>query len=372
MTSPAPYADSMPSARSGRLSSSPTRSRVVNDSQWEAIETRDARRDGEFVFAVVTTGVYCRPSCPARRPLRTNVVIFETGRDASESGFRACKRCDPEGSSMAERDALVVRTVCREIEAAVRVPKLADLARLVALSPSRLHHVFREALGVTPQVYASSVRAERFRRALAESSGVASAAFEAGHGSVSSAYRDAAQHLGTTPGRHRARGRGEEIVIAVVPCTLGFAGIALTRLGVASVALGDTEAEVHSRVLERFAQATIIEPDERQVDLLAKVIGAIESPGTACHIPLDIRGTAFQRLVWEAVSQIHSGATMTYGEVARKIGTPSAARAVAQACASNPIAVVVPCHRVVGSDGSLAGYRWGVGRKQALQKRERA
>ena len=344
---------------------------AVSDSHWEAIQNRNAGRDGEFVFGVTTTGVYCRPSCPARRPRRESVVIFSSGGDARTSGFRACKRCTPDGPSIAERSAITVQTVCREIESARRPPKLADLARLVSLSPSRLHQVFREALGVTPWAYASSVRADRFRQALAASSGVASAAFEAGHGSVSGAYRHAAKYLGSTPGRHQTRGRGREIAIVVTPCTLGVAGIALTSLGVAAVVLGDSESDVQSQLVERFSNATFVGLLERQMDLVAQVVGAIERPGRSLHIPLDIRGTAFQLLVWEAVSRISPGATMTYAEVARKIGAPSSARAVAQACATNPMAIVIPCHRVVASDGTHGGYRWGAGRKQALQQNER-
>lgn len=368
----APYADTMSYVQRRILvGTNPDHQTVVSDSHWEAIQNRDVGRDGEFVFAVVTTRVYCRPSCPARRPRRENVVIFSSGGEASTSGFRACKRCNPDGPSAAERSAVVVQTVCREIESARRPPKLADLARLVALSPSRLHQVFREALGITPWAYASSVRADRFRQALDASSGVATAAFEAGHGSVSGAYRHAARYLGSTPGRHQTRGRGREIAIATMPCTLGIAGIALTPLGVAAVVLGDTEAHVQSQLVERFANATFVALVERQMDLVAQVVGAIERPGISRHIPLDIRGTAFQLLVWEAVSRIRPGATMTYAEVARQIGAPSSARAVAQACAANPMAVVIPCHRVVGSVGSQGGYRWGAGRKQVLQERER-
>ena len=344
---------------------------AIDDERWRAVERRDASRDGTFVYAVCTTGIYCRPSCPSRRPRREHVRAFLSSLLARASGFRACKRCDPDGVSGRQRRAAVAHAVCREIEAAARPPRLADLAKGASLSPSRLHRVFREVVGVTPWAYAAAVRAERFRRGLEASRGVIGAAFEAGHGSVSTAYREAARSLGLTPSKHQSGGKGEVIEVAVAACSLGFAGIAISAHGICGVALGDSAGDIRAEFLRRFPLATVADLDTSQVTWLASVIESIDRPNRTVDLPLDIRGTVFQRRVWEIVAEIATGHTMSYLQVARMAGSPRGARAVANACASNPLAVVVPCHRVVASDASLGGYRWGAARKRELLMRER-
>lgn len=342
----------------------------IDDERWLAVERRDASKDGDFVYAVSTTGVYCRPSCPSRRPRREHVRAFSTAQLARASGFRACRRCDPDGESVRQRHAAVVHAVCRAIEAAVRPPRLADLAKGVSLSPSRLHRVFTEVVGVTPWAYAAAVRGERCRLGLEASRGVLDAAFGAGHGSVSNAYREAATSLGLTPGVHRSGGRGEVIEVAVTPCSLGFTGIAVSERGICGVALGDTAEDVRAEFTRRYPTARITDLGRVKTRWLSEVVRSIDECDSAVHLPLDIRGTAFQRRVWASVAEICSGQTLSYLEVAQQVGSPRGARAVANACASNPLAYVIPCHRVVGSDESLGGYRWGLARKQELLARE--
>jgi AraC family transcriptional regulator of adaptative response/methylated-DNA-[protein]-cysteine methyltransferase len=345
-------------------------SQEADDDRWNAIVRRDPARDGEFVFGVRTTGVYCRPSCPARRPRRENVRVFASGSDARAHGFRACKRCDPDGVSAWVSMSAVVEAVCREIEASPRTPRLADLAKRASISPSRLHQIFREIVGVTPWEYGAVIRAERLRTNLAMSKGVVESAFDAGHGSVSNAYIDSIRHFGMSPARYRDGARGEVIAVATVPCTLGLVGVAISEVGVCAVALGESTGAVRTELTGRFPNATLVEATDLHASVLTGVVDAIERPRDRSVLPLDIRGTAFQVRVWRAISQIALGSKMTYKDVARLVGKPNAARAVGQACMANPLAVVVPCHRVVPSDGSLGGYRWGPQRKADLLTRE--
>ena len=343
----------------------------ADDLHWSAIAQRDPAQDGRFVFAVISTNIYCRPTCPARRPRRENVRIFTTGDEARACGFRACKRCDPDGASSSERESVIVQTVCRAIERSTRTLPLSELATLVSLSPSRLHQVFRAVTGISPWAYSAFVRSRRFQATLATSDDVASAAFEAGHRSVSAAYVDAHRHMHQSPARYRQRGRGETISLAEFACKLGHVGIGISDRGICAIALGDSPSQVCAEITARFSNATIRPASDADAALLSRVVSTVEGSKITEALPLDIRGTAFQIRVWNAISRISHGATATYKELATQIGMPSATRAVAQACAANALAVLVPCHRVIASDGSLAGYRWGAHRKQTLLDLER-
>jgi AraC family transcriptional regulator of adaptative response/methylated-DNA-[protein]-cysteine methyltransferase len=331
---------------------------------------RDPSFDGRFYYSVATTGVYCRPSCAARRPKRENVDFHATGADAEAAGFRPCKRCKPDLPPLHERHVAKVAQACRLIETAEEAPALAALAKAAGLSPYHFHRIFKVVAGVTPKAYAMAHRRMRMRDTLERSSSVTEAIFDAGFKSSGRFYADAAQALGMTPTDFRDGGAGAEIRYAIGQCSLGAILVAASTKGVAAILMGDDPAALVRDLHDRFARATLIGGDRDFERLIAKVVGFVEAPGTALDLPLDIRGTAFQHRVWMALREIPAGATASYAEVARRIGAPKAVRAVAGACAANPLAVAIPCHRVVRSDGALSGYRWGVARKRALLDRE--
>jgi AraC family transcriptional regulator of adaptative response/methylated-DNA-[protein]-cysteine methyltransferase len=336
----------------------------TDDSRWAAVLRRDRQADGAFVYAVKTTGVYCRPACPARLPNRTNVLFFPTGRDAERAGYRACKRC---GQS-AGHDAVV--RACQMIDEAAEPPSLNELAGAVGLSPFYFHRLFRSVVGVTPKSYADARRIRRFQEGLREGQPVTRAMYEAGFGSSSRCYEGASDSLGMTPSAYRKGGAGQVIRVAVAPCHLGWVLVAATEKGVCGIEFGDTAGALREGLATRFPNAELRSDDPDFAAWVKTVLSLIDAPGNALELPLDIRGTAFQRRVWEALRAIPAGSTATYGEVAVRIGSPAAVRAVANACAANPVAVAIPCHRVVGQDGELRGYRWGLRRKQALLERE--
>ena len=332
--------------------------------RWRAVEARDAEADGAFVFAVKTTGIFCRPSCRAKAPLRKNVELFPTPAHAIAAGYRACKKCRPTETA-APHAALVLRA-CRLLEADGPMPNAA-IAHALGVSASYLQRLFKARVGVTPHAYRRRVLAERTKSALPGASSVTTALYEGGYGASSRFYEGAARELGMSPKKARAGASGEDIRFAVRACSLGWVLVAWTARGVCDVRFGASSAEVTRSLRARFPGARL---QRRGAPARVKdVLGSAERP-TADGIPLDIRGTAFQERVWAALRSIPAGETRTYTEIARAIGAPSAVRAVASACAANVLAVVVPCHRVVRNDGGLAGYRWGAERKRALLDRE--
>jgi AraC family transcriptional regulator of adaptative response/methylated-DNA-[protein]-cysteine methyltransferase len=348
---------------------------LTDNARWEAVRRRDPSAEGAFYYAVQSTGVYCRPTCGARLPRRENVSFHDTRLAAERAGFRPCKRCRPDAAGTAERQALAVRRACRLIEQAQTAgddpPTLAALAQRVGMSRYHLHRVFKTLTGLTPKLYAAAHRARRVRGALAEQRTVTQAIYASGYNSSSRFYAASSELLGMTPTQFRAGGGGTSIRFAVGECSLGSILVAATPKGICAIELGDEPENLVRGFQDRFANAALVGDDGEFAQRVARVIGFVEAPRRGLDLPLDIRGTAFQQRVWKALRAIPAGSTASYSEVAKRIGAPKAVRAVANACASNAIAVAIPCHRVVRSDGSLSGYRWGVARKHALLAREK-
>lgn len=341
------------------------------DARWNAVVARDAAADGAFVYAVRTTGVYCRPSCAARRPNRGNVAFYADGEAARRAGFRPCQRCRPDTQAPAAQLAAMVAQACRAIENAESEPRLAALAEAAGMSRFHFHRVFKAATGVTPKAYAAARRADRLRDALTRGDSVTAAVYDAGFNSSGRFYAAAAPLLGMPAKSFRAGGRDAAIRFALGACALGAVLVAATERGVCAIALGDDPEELLRALQDRFPQAELIGGDRAFEQQVAAVVGFVEGHGPWPDLPLDIRGTAFQHRVWAALSGIPAGTTVSYSELARRIGSPTAVRAVAGACAANTLAVAIPCHRVVRNDGAISGYRWGIARKQALLARER-
>jgi AraC family transcriptional regulator, regulatory protein of adaptative response / methylated-DNA-[protein]-cysteine methyltransferase len=338
--------------------------------RWGAVSRRDRSADGAFVYSVKTTGVYCRPSCGARLPRRENVHFHASCEEAERAGFRPCKRCRPDGLALDLRRAAAVEKTCRLIETADEMPSLERLAKSAGMSRFHFHRVFRSITGVTPKAYSAAHRARRLREELPRSGTVTEAIYNAGFGSSGRFYATSPQALGMTPTRFRSGGGGESIRFAVGECSLGSVLVAATQKGICAVQLGDDPERLIEELQDRFPKATLAGADKEFERWVAEVIGLVETPASGLDLPLDVRGTAFQHRVWQALRGIAPGSTATYSEIARRLGAPGAARAVAGACAANPVAVAIPCHRVVRTDGSLSGYRWGIERKRALLERE--
>jgi AraC family transcriptional regulator, regulatory protein of adaptative response / methylated-DNA-[protein]-cysteine methyltransferase len=319
---------------------------------------------------VKTTGVYCRPSCAARLARPENVRFHLTRAEAEQAGFRPCKRCKPDQPSLVKQRAAKVAEACRLIEAADELPNLDQLARSVGLSPYHFHRVFKTVTGVTPKAYATAHRAKRVRAELTRSNTVTEAIYDAGFNSNGRFYTTSGKVLGMTPTDYRAGGTNTEIRFAIGECSLGSILVAKSGKGICAILLDDDPDALVRDLQDRFPRATLIGGDAAFEDLVAKVVGFVEAPQLGLDLPLDVRGTAFQRRVWQALQEIPVGETASYTAIAERIGSPKAARAVAQACASNSLAVAIPCHRVVQNDGALSGYRWGVERKRALLDRE--
>jgi AraC family transcriptional regulator, regulatory protein of adaptative response / methylated-DNA-[protein]-cysteine methyltransferase len=338
---------------------------------WQAVVARDRTYDGTFYYSVASTGVYCRPSCAARLARRENVRFHATCRDAETAGFRPCKRCRPHQSQPDDTHASKIAAACRMIEAAEEPPSLAMLAEASGLSRFHFHRVFKAVTGITPRAYAAAHRRKRIRDSLHRNNTVTEAIHAAGFNSTSRFYTQSDAALGMAPSEFRAGGAGTEVRFAVGQCALGAILVAATPRGISAILLGD-EPEALIRDLEdRFPNATLIGADPAFEDTVAKVVGFVEQPGLGLDLPLDVQGTAFQQRVWDALRQIPPGTTVSYAELANRIGKPAAVRAVASACAANKIAVAIPCHRVVRNDGALSGYRWGVERKRALLASEK-
>jgi len=347
-----------------------TRPRATPD-YWGAVRSRDSSFDGAFYYSVVTTGVYCRPSCPARLAKRENVAFHASCAEAEAAGFRPCKRCKPNEPSLRHQHAAKIAQACRIIEEAEELPKLEILAAAVGLSPYHFHRVFRSIVGVTPKAFAVTLRQKRLHENLSVSGSVTEAIYASGFNSAGRLYAKSMDYLGMTPTEFRSGGKGTALRFAVGKCSLGCALVAASEKGVVAIFLGDDPDALFADLQKRFPHAALVGGDASFEDIMTKVVSLIDAPARDVALPLDIRGTAFQHRVWQALRDIPAGTTATYSEVAECIGMPKAVRAVATACAANKIAVVVPCHRVVRSDGSLSGYRWGVERKRRLIAREK-
>ncbi len=348
-----------------------TDGRLSDDARWAAVCARDRAADGRFVFAVRTTGVYCRPGCASRQPRRENVAFFADGAAARAAGFRPCLRCRPDDAVGASPHAAAVARACRLVEEAEEMPDLAAMAAAAGLSPHHFHRVFKAHTGLTPAAWVAARRASRVAAALPASGTVTQALYEAGYGSSSRFYAAAAHRLGMAPATYRKGGDGEVVRFAVGQCSLGAILVAATNRGVCAVTLGDDPDALVRDLQDRFPRATLVGGDAEFERTVAHVVGLVEDPKGRHDIPLDVRGTAFQERVWRALREIPAGTTSSYTDIAIRIGRPSAVRAVARACGANPVAVAIPCHRVVRTDGGISGYRWGVERKRALLARER-
>jgi AraC family transcriptional regulator of adaptative response/methylated-DNA-[protein]-cysteine methyltransferase len=343
---------------------------TLADSRWAQVLARDSAADGHFYYSVSTTGVYCRPSCPSRTPRPENVRFHATRAEAEQAGFRPCKRCKPDQPPQQERQAALIAAACRAIEIAETAPKLDELASMAEMSPYHFHRLFKQVTGLTPKAYGDAGRAQRMREGLGQGKTVTEAIYQAGYGAQSRFYEKSERMLGMTPSRFRAGGTDTEIRFAVGECSLGAILVAASERGVCAISLGD-DAEILVRELQdRFPNAHLHGGDPAFEQLVAQVVGLVETPALGLDLPLDVRGTAFQQRVWQALQAIPAGTTVSYTEIAQRIGAPQAVRAVAGACAANTLAVAIPCHRVVRRDGDLSGYRWGIERKRALLLRE--
>jgi AraC family transcriptional regulator of adaptative response/methylated-DNA-[protein]-cysteine methyltransferase len=340
--------------------------------RWERVVARDRTADGEFWYSVATTGVYCRPSCPSRRPNPNNAVLHDTLGATKATGFRACKRCNPDGAPPDSENAVLIEKACRLIEQSDDSLPLAKLAEAVDLSPGYFHRLFKAKMGITPKNYAAARRASRVREQLLNGNSVTESIYDAGFNSSGRFYEKSTGMLGMTPTRYREGGANEEIHFAIGQCSLGAILVASSAKGVAAILIGDEPDKLARDLQDRFPKARLLGADPDYEGLVARVVGLVEAPGLGLDLPLDIRGTAFQQRVWQALRRIPAGKTASYSEIAAGIGSPKAVRAVAAACAANKIAVAIPCHRVVRKDGSPSGYAWGVERKRRLLEVEAA
>ncbi len=341
-----------------------------HDPRWAAIVVRDRAADGTFFYSVKTTGVYCRPSCAARLPNPKNVRFHDSRTAAERAGFRPCKRCKPDQAPLEQQQADRIAKACRMIAASEEMPSLAQLAKAVGLSLHHFHRLFKSVTGLTPRDYAAAHRTGRVRRALRQSKTVTEAIYDAGYNSGGRFYAEADAMLGMTPSTFRAGGSNEQIRFAVGQSSLGAILVAMSDKGVCAILLGDDPDGLLRDLQDRFPRAQLIGGDAGFEKAVAKVVGFVEQPTLGLDLPLDVRGTAFQQRVWRALRTIPAGKTASYTDIANTIGAPKAVRAVAGACAANPIAVAIPCHRVVRNDGALSGYRWGIERKRALLDKE--
>jgi AraC family transcriptional regulator of adaptative response/methylated-DNA-[protein]-cysteine methyltransferase len=345
---------------------------LSDDERWEALVRRDPQAGGEFVYGVLTTGVYCRPTCSSRLPNRENVRFFRTSKEAEQAGFRPCKRCKPESTDWRQPQTRAILKACRMIGEADTPPSLKELAHVAGLSLFHFQRLFKKIVGVTPKQYAMEKRASLVREHLQEDATITQTMYQAGFGSSSRFYEKATATLGMKPSTYKNGAQDMRIRFAVVPCFLGLVLVAATAQGICAIDFGNTPETLKEDLSRRFPKAEFQDPDPDFTAMIAQILTLLEGPHRGhLDLPLDVRGTAFQRRVWLALQEILPGDTLSYADIATRIGKPKAARAVAQACAANPIAVAIPCHRVVRSDGDLGGYRWGVERKRVLLERER-
>jgi AraC family transcriptional regulator of adaptative response/methylated-DNA-[protein]-cysteine methyltransferase len=347
-----------------------TKVATENDPRWAAVVARDPQADGQFVYAVKTTGIYCNPSSLARLPKPQNVEFFDNAELAQAAGYRPSKRAAKDQSDIAAQHAAIVAAACRQIENAETLPALNELAEIAGLSSFHFHRVFKAVTGLTPKGYAAAHRSRRVRERLADGQSVTEALYDAGFNSNSRFYEAADQLLGMKPAEYRAAGHNNDIRFAVGQCSLGAILVAQSERGVCAILLGDDPHQLVCDLQDKFRRANLMGADQDFERLIAQVVGFIEAPAIGLDLPLDVRGTAFQERVWQALREIPVGSTASYADIALRIGSPKAVRAVAQACGANSLAVAIPCHRVVRSDGNLSGYRWGVERKRQLLDRE--
>ena len=346
---------------------------LTSERHWRAVLARDAGYDGAFVYAVRSTGIYCRPSCASKKPHREQVAFFPVPEAAEQAGFRACRRCRPGEARPADPRIALVRAVCHRIDAHPDAPaSLGSLSARAGTTSHRLLRAFRAVLGLTPRQYRDERRLERFKTQLKEGKKVSPALYEAGYGSTSRVYEGAHARLGMTPATYGRGGAGTRIVFAVVPCALGRLLVAATERGICRIGIGDDATALERGLRAEFPSAVIARDNATLRPWVAEITAHFDGRQPHLDLPLDLRATAFQRRVWEALRKIPYGSTSSYSAIARAIGKPRATRAVARACATNPVAVVIPCHRVVSKGGDLGGYRWGVERKRALLEGERA
>jgi len=345
---------------------------LFDDERWHALVKRDPRACDEFVYGVLTTGVFCRPTCASRLPNRENIRFFETSMEAKQAGFRPCKRCNPDARDQEQPHTRAVLEACKRIDEADAPLSLKELAEDAGLSPFHFQRVFKKIVGVTPKQYAVERRAGRLREHLRKDSTVTGAMYDAGFGSSSRFYEKATPTLGMKPAVYKNGGQDVRIRFAIVPCFLGLVLVAATGQGLCAIDFGDTAEALRDNLRRRFPKAVFQDPDPHFTAMIAKVLAFLGNPDRGrLGLPLDVQGTAFQRRVWLALQEIPPGDTVSYTDVASRIGKPKAARAVAGACAANAIAVAIPCHRVVRRNGQLGGYRWGLERKRALLEREK-
>jgi AraC family transcriptional regulator of adaptative response/methylated-DNA-[protein]-cysteine methyltransferase len=343
---------------------------TTSDPRWQSIVMREKDADGKFFYSVGTTGVYCRSSCAARLPRPENVRFHASTAEAEKAGFRACKRCKPTGLSLTAANTAKIEKVCRLIERSDDMPSLERLAQYAGISVFYFHRTFKAVTGLTPSGYGAAHRKKRVRATLGKKQSVTDAIYDAGFNSNSRFYENSNEVLGMTPTKFRNGGADTAIHFAIAECSLGSILVAKSERGVCAVLIGDDPLQLVRDLQDQFPKANLIGDDGNYEDMVAKVIGLIETPSVGLDLPLDIRGTAFQQRVWKALQQIPAGSTASYADIAKSIGMPKAVRAVAQACGANSLAVAIPCHRVIRNDGALSGYRWGVERKRALLDRE--
>jgi AraC family transcriptional regulator, regulatory protein of adaptative response / methylated-DNA-[protein]-cysteine methyltransferase len=340
------------------------------DAYYAALTARDPAFADAFIYAVRTTGVYCRPVCKSRRPLRANVEFFASADDARRAGYRSCKRCCPDEATDGSQTAILA--AARIIEQADAIPTLAELGKRVGLSPAHLQRRFKRIIGVSPWQYGDALRTQRLRDHLRDGDAITGAIYETGFGSSSGAYSGASATLGMTPARYRQGAGGAHLTYAIVPSELGYVLVAATERGICSVRLGDAEVALEAGLRAEYPQAMLERADDDLMSATSAIVAYIAGNGDWPTLPLDVRATAFQTRVWDALRRIAPGSTTTYSDLARALGDKDATRAVARACATNPVALLIPCHRVVPKAGGSGGYRWGVARKSALLARERA
>lgn len=349
-----------------------TKQIITDESYWQAVVSRDSRMDGQFVFAVSSTRIYCRPSCPSRRPHRERVSFFALPEAAEQAGYRACKRCEPQHARILDPQIEMVQQVCRYVRAnQTNSLNLAELASHTGVSAFHLQRTFKTIMGVSPRQYATAERFGAFKSKIKEGATVTDALYDAGLNSSRRLYEQASDELGMTPATYGRGGRGAKIVFTTVTCSFGRLLVATTERGLCSVSIGDDDAKLEESLRKEFFAAEIVRADSTMNQVVKDVLGILEGKEPHSNLPLDIRSTAFQRQVWEKLRSIPYGKTMSYGEVAKAIGNPGAVRAVGRACGSNPVALVIPCHRVVREDQSLGGYRWGLERKRKILDHER-
>ncbi|MFW9257729.1 bifunctional DNA-binding transcriptional regulator/O6-methylguanine-DNA methyltransferase Ada [Nostoc sp. CALU 546] len=342
---------------------------VLEETFWQAVINRDPTFEGKLFYGVRSTGIYCRPICPSRRPNRNQVCFFQSAQEAESAGFRPCKRCQPKSETFPNTAKIL--SVCRYIEAQVdHIPTLSELSSQVEMSPSYLQRIFKQIIGVSPFQYADALRSQRLKHRLQSGEEIADAVYDTGYGSSSQLYEKAPKQLGMTPKIYQQAGKTINIVYAIAPCLLGYLLVATTEKGICAVKLGDEADKLEDILNQEFHQAYIMRDDHTHKDWIQAILDLIAGDKTHLDLPLDVRGTAFQKQVWQALQKIPYSETRTYTDIARDIAKPQAVRAVANACGANPTALIVPCHRVLRSDGSLGGYHWGIERKQKLLTQE--